>query len=245
MTDTETTVVLNMGATQVKAKWFVGTTDAAVNRVICSALNLPAATELQIVDHDGFHVPPCGQLPSGAYQVSVGSPSSTERTPMAFSGIETALPASTRTGGFELEEPLIENRSNSLASESTLENRLVKFERMTSHLANERTFLAWVRTSASVAGLAVTYSTNYYRPRLSLIYWLGSVFAWCVGVYFFGTGVRRYWTVKSVLNRRKEDITNQWGRKGVGFVVALFGIFLALMSAMFLKDVYSEVQDGN
>jgi hypothetical protein len=48
-----------------------------------------------------------------------------------------------------------------------------------------------------------------------------------------------------VLNRRKEDITNQWGRKGVGFVVALFGIFLALMSAMFLKDVYSEVEDGD
>jgi putative membrane protein len=245
MAETETIVVLSMGATQVKAKWFVGTADAAVTRVICSALNLPAATEIQMVDSDGFHVPPCGQLPSGAYQVTVGSTLSTERIHMSLNGIETPLSASPRGGGFELDEPLIENRSNSILSEGTLENRLVKFERMTSHLANERTFLAWVRTSASVAGLAVTYSTNYYRPRLSLIYWLGSVFAWCVGVYFFGTGVRRYWTVKSVLNRRKEDITNQWGRKGVGFVVALFGIFLALMSAMFLKDVYSEVEDGD
>jgi putative membrane protein len=162
---------------------------------------------------------------------------------MTRNGVAAALPAGSKGGALELEEPLIANRANDSLIEDTLENRLVKFERMASHLANERTFLAWVRTSVSVAGLAVTFSTTYYKPGLSTVYWLGSLFSWCVGVYFFGTGVRRYWTVKSVLNRRKEDITNQWGRKGVGIVVALFGAFLALMSAMYVNDLYSEVND--
>jgi hypothetical protein len=65
-----------------------------------------------------------------------------------------------------------------------------------------------------------------------------------VGISFFGSGVNRYWTVKGVLNRNKKDITNNWGRKGISTQVILFGVLLALVSALYVNIVYSEAADS-
>ena len=233
-------------------KWFVGTTDMAIDRAIRSALDLPDAAKFRMVDVDGFIVPICAQLPGGDYRVLVDvasqehqreSESSTGQWVPTTRGISLGLSTSVRQGMSEFKEPLLEGRDSTMQQQSVLEERLTKFERMTSHLANERTFLAWVRTAVSVAGLAITFSTEFYRPNLSNLYWVGSIFAWLVGISFFGSGVNRYWTVKDVLNRRKEDITNNWGRKGISTVVVLFGVLLALVSALFVNSVYSETDE--
>jgi putative membrane protein len=252
-TSPEIAVGLTFGSSYVKVKWFLGTVDAAIERAIRSALDLPQAVEMRMVDVDGFNVPICAQLPSGEYKVLLvetsvvpgrGSESSLSDWMPTTRGISMGLSASVRQGISELKEPLLEGLDSTIERQSVLEERLTKFERVSSHLANERTFLAWVRTAVSVAGLAITFSTEFYKPNLSILYWIGSIFAWLVGISFFGSGVNRYWTVKGVLNRNKKDITNNWGRKGISTQVILFGVLLALVSALYVNIVYSEAADS-
>ena len=115
-----------------------------------------------------------------------------------------------------------------------------QFERMSSHLANERTFLAWVRTAVSVAGLAVTFA-SLAPTHLPAVFWASSSYSWAVALGVFTVGVSRYHTIKEVLNRPKDAINQKFGRRGITFTIVSFGAFLVLCSVFYIDFMYSAV----
>jgi uncharacterized membrane protein YidH (DUF202 family) len=124
--------------------------------------------------------------------------------------------------------------------EPILDNRMTKFERLTTHLANERTYLAWVRTAVSVIGLAVTYSSlaSHHDPA---VFWAGCSFSWLTGLAVFVVGCARYYKVKKVLGLPKSAITNRFQRTGINYIVFMFGLFLAFMSGEYMSSLYRDV----
>jgi hypothetical protein len=103
---------------------------------------------------------------------SLSTPPSQSKRPPSMNGSSSAhealLSDMQRSSENHIEVP---SRVSNII-EPILDNRMTKFERLTTHLANERTFLAWVRTSVSVIGLAVTYSSlaSHEDPAL---FWSG------------------------------------------------------------------------
>lgn len=124
--------------------------------------------------------------------------------------------------------------------EPILDNRMTKFERLSSHLANERTFLAWVRTAVAVAGLAVTYSSLASHHHSST-YWGGCSFTWVTGLVVFVVGCSRYYKVKQILGLAKSEISERFHRTGINYIVVMFGIFLGLMSIEYLASCYRDI----
>lgn len=142
-----------------------------------TSVGLPNDSSIILKDSDGFLVPCCAQLTSGQSYIVVETLqaqhiSNTQREPE-----QPQLPFRGSNGGAnqallsEVHNSEVPSRVSSII-DPQLENRMTKFERLTSHLANERTFLAWVRTAVSVIGLAVTYASlaSHHDPA---IFWTG------------------------------------------------------------------------
>jgi putative membrane protein len=227
-----------------------------MNDLVNAAVGLPLGSSIILKDDEGFLVPVTAHLAEGLEYTVVEVPClpGRRRKSEVLVGEEQTMSVTKSLlhgpTDHDLREPFIGQRereeghptSSSPADPPlglSIEDRLTKFERMSSHLANERTFLAWVRTTMSVAGLAVTYSSlsPHHNPA---IFWSGSSFAWAVGLAVFCVGVSRYHTVKEVLNLPKHEITNRFGRRGIMLVVLLLGAFLALMTAIYLSSLYSD-----
>lgn len=84
-------------------------------------------------------------------------------------------------------------------STNSFRGELLKFERINAHLANERTWLAWVRTALSTLSCAFAFlsltSSGVYDV---FVYILGCLF--CVSVILvYVTGWLRYTRVKVIL----------------------------------------------
>lgn len=240
------------------------------HRPSATSVGLPNDASIILRDSDGFLVPCCAQLSPGQSYVVVETPSaSMQPQELRDSSVPPQQPRRhTSSATFqsdnqallsELRDSEVPSRVSSLI-DPILENRMTKFERLTSHLANERTFLAWVRTAVSVIGLAVTYSSlaSHHDPA---IFWTGcrfdphiyvipwsislslvlSSYAWLVGLAIFVVGTRRYYKVKEVLGLPKSAITNRFERTGINYIVGGFGIFLALMSGEYLHSLYTDM----
>ena len=85
-------------------------------------------------------------------------------------------------------------------SANSFRGELLKFERINAHLANERTWLAWVRTALSTlscafAFLSLTSTSGIYKV---MTYIIGSLFCVCV-IFVYTTGYLRYTRVKLIL----------------------------------------------
>ena len=105
------------------------------------------------------------------------------------------------------------------------------------HLANERTFLAWIRTSIAlvVFGFAIgrfaiaidqfMHVQGAANPRLGLSVWFGTI-AIIAGVLLGLVGLRRYRVTRTQID------SGNFQPAGfvidlVGFLVSLFGLLLA------------------
>jgi uncharacterized membrane protein YidH (DUF202 family) len=200
-------------------------------------------------DEEGYFVPVCSLLDEGHEYAVLELPSVIGVNRFMSDTVASAVKERPDN---DLRAPFL-NRGNDQSNEflhsvqlppsggMSIEDRLTKFERMSSHLANERTFLAWVRTAVSVAGLAVTYSSLTPHHNIGL-FWFGSTFSWAVGLGVFFVGVSRYYTVKEVLNLPKNEITNRFNRRGIMVIIFSFGCFLALMSVVYIGSLYSDTK---
>lgn len=114
---------------------------------------------------------------------------------------------------------------------------LLKFERVNAHLANERTWLAWVRTALSVLGVALSL--------VSLTADMGSTLtdstALAVGVAFVActlftylTGWLRYARVKQVLSWTGTQVKGSFGRFGLQYFTWFLGVALVLTVPIYL-----------
>lgn len=110
--------------------------------------------------------------------------------------------------------------------------RLVKFEKIQAHLANERTWLAWVRTalsSLSISFSLLAFVRDYGTQRLAVpLFALGSGFVASVFTMFI-TGWLRYLKVRDALMLMSCRFPANLHRVGLGHQSCiLFILFVSL-----------------
>jgi len=119
--------------------------------------------------------------------------------------------------------------------ESNFRSSLLKFERINAHLANERTWLAWIRTAVSVLGCSFSF-LGIANSSAPVAAWAcvglgcGFVVATCATFY---TGWSRYKQVKFLLSQRLEDLNENFDRLGVGYQSRLLGMLFFLTSILY------------
>ena len=123
-------------------------------------------------------------------------------------------------------------------SSSTFRKQLIKFENIQAHLANERTWLAWVRTSLSALSVAFSLLTLVGDSRESwlavVLFILGSGFVVSVFTAFV-TGWLRYARIRDVLMLTKREMPAHLHRIGVRHQARLIGILFILLTATYLS----------
>eukprot|EP00903_Cladosiphon_okamuranus_P016293 g15025.t1 len=124
---------------------------------------------------------------------------------------------------------------------------LLKFERVNAHLANERTWLAWVRTALSVLGVALSLisltddmgSTSMDSTALAL----GVAFVLCT-LFTYMTGWLRYARVKEVLTWTGNQVKGKFGRFGLQYFTWFLGWALVLTVPIYLMAGVNVVEDA-
>lgn len=124
---------------------------------------------------------------------------------------------------------------------------LLKFERVNAHLANERTWLAWVRTALSVLGVALSLLSlmddmgSIGMDSLALA--LGVAFVLCT-LFTYMTGWLRYTRVKKVLTWTGNQVKGKFGRFGLQYFTRFLGVSLVLTVPLYLYGGVTIVKDA-
>jgi len=112
----------------------------------------------------------------------------------------------------------------------------LKFEKFQAHLANERTWLAWVRTalSALTVSLSILALLGDIRPSLSgLLISVGGGFVISVFTMFV-SGWLRYARTRDVLMLEKCKVPTHLHRAGLSHQARVVFLLLALLTVNFL-----------
>ena len=120
---------------------------------------------------------------------------------------------------------------------------LLKFERVNAHLANERTWLAWMRTALSVLTCAFSFmslqdqsSTSY--TWMVVVFILGSLFVVSV-LFTYLTGWLRYRKVKLILEKAYHELTPRFDRLGLSHQSKFLGALLILTALVYWSGVWA------
>jgi uncharacterized membrane protein YidH (DUF202 family) len=132
-------------------------------------------------------------------------------------------------------------KNNNATSANSFRGELLKFERINAHLANERTWLAWVRTALSTLSCAFAFlSLSSSGTYEYFCYALGCVFCGTV-ILVYGTGWLRYSKVKQILGLAFTEISNNFDRFGVSWVAWLFAFLFVATSALYWVGVLIDL----
>ena len=215
------TILINYKNEDIRIAWYPGTSDAALRDTIREALRIPPDSLLVLTDDHGAVYAINQHLPDLLY-----------------------LHAELRT---LQNEPLIDDMKGSpygnANSATSFRGELLKFERISAHLANERTWLAWVRTALSTLSCSFAFlslsNTGYFEI---LLYILGSLF--CLSVLFvYATGWLRYTRVKLILGLSFKEMKNRFDRIGIHWVSRIFGVLFIATSVLYWIGVFIDIKD--
>ena len=129
-----------------------------------------------------------------------------------------------------------ENQSR--PSEAVFRGQLLKFERINAHLANERTWLAWMRTALSLVSCAFTlldYADGESSSAWKCTYFvLGCLFVGCVDLTWL-TGWFRYRRIKEILSIPKDALPSKFNRFRMKYQAQMLGILLTAVMILFVS----------
>jgi len=115
---------------------------------------------------------------------------------------------------------------------------MLKFSRMTTHLANERTLLAWLRTSAAFFSIGLSFA------KIDLIQddIVATAFV-LVAILTFIVGLVRYYQVKTVLETKDTDfqVAQGFNRLGAGRMLAAAVVAFSIAALVLLWSTLSEI----
>ena len=114
--------------------------------------------------------------------------------------------------------------------------QVLKFERVQAHLANERTWLAWVRTALSALTIAfslLTLSDDASSASQLALFVMGSCMVANV-LFTFITGWLRYVRVKDVLMLTRSEMSENFGRFGLSHQARFMSALLLGISVVML-----------
>ena len=115
--------------------------------------------------------------------------------------------------------------------------QVLKLERVQAHLANERTWLAWVRTALSALSIAfslLTLSDDATTEWLKITLFVSGSFMVANVLFTFITGWLRYGRVKDVLMLPKQEMSENFGRFGLSHHARFLSVLLLVISALYL-----------
>lgn len=112
------------------------------------------------------------------------------------------------------------------AKETTKDSKYIQ-----QHLANERTFLAWLRTAISIIGVGFLVTNLHFTMRATLSP-LGDQLAAIIGILSVGVGIVTIIVSAVAYVRKVEAINSQTFRPAVISMV-LLGVFVIIISLIF------------
>ncbi|WEZ07032.1 YidH family protein [Priestia flexa] len=112
------------------------------------------------------------------------------------------------------------------AKETTKDSKYIQ-----QHLANERTFLAWLRTAISIIGVGFLVTNLHFTMRATLSP-LGDQLATIIGILSVGVGIVTIIVSAVSYVRKIEAINSQTFRPAVISMV-LLGVFVIIISLIF------------
>lgn len=127
--------------------------------------------------------------------------------------------------------------------EMTFQKQLLKFDRLNAHLANERTWLAWIRTTFSLLTCAITLqaesedasTTTWHR----MLYFTGCLCIVAMEMTYL-TGWSRYAKVKDILKLNKSDLQPKMGRLKIKYQTQVTFATLVLIAVLYWVGGWSE-----
>lgn len=216
------TILLTYHGAVHTVSWYPGTSDAGIRETIREVVQLPPDTHAVLLDGDGSVVAVNQHLPDGLrLKVEVRS-----------SATNKAL----------VEDP--KNGEQHMTSSTSFRGELLKFERINAHLANERTWLAWVRTALSTLSCAFAFlSLSTAGTYQIFVYLLGSLF--CLSVLFvYVTGWLRYTRIKLILGLSFNEMKTKFDRLGVTWVARLFGALFLVTALVYWIGAFNSFSTG-
>lgn len=112
------------------------------------------------------------------------------------------------------------------AKETTKDSKYIQ-----QHLANERTFLAWLRTAISIIGVGFLVTNLHFTMRATLSP-LGDQLAAIIGILSVGVGIVTIIVSAVAYVRKIEAINSQTFRPAVISMI-LLGVFVIIISLIF------------
>jgi putative membrane protein len=99
------------------------------------------------------------------------------------------------------------------------------------HLANERTFLAWIRTAIAVIGVGFLVTNLHYTMRQTVSP-AGDLLATIIGLSSVGLGITTIILATIVYLKKINTINNQTFTSSKKYIITL-SIFIAFISLLF------------
>lgn len=189
--------------------WFVGASEMSIRQSIASALDLKSLAFFGR-DQDGDVVALSSSLPTGTLLT-----------------LEYVQPGGAGSGSGHGGQRALNFRG-----------QVLKFERVQAHLANERTWLAWVRTALSALSIAfslLTMSEDATSQWLAVSLFVTGSFMVSNVLFTFITGWLRYVRVKDVLMLSKSEMTEHFGRFGLSHHARFLSAILLFISVLYIS----------
>lgn len=190
--------------------WFVGASEASIKQSMAAALGLKGEQGFFGRDLDGDVVALSSSLPTGSVLK-----------------IEYVRPEAGPGGSAGDQRRAL-----------TFRGQVLKFERVQAHLANERTWLAWVRTALSALSIAfslLTVAEDATKQWLAVCFFVTGSFMVANVLFTFVTGWLRYVRVKDVLMLSKSEMSENFGRFGLSHQARFLSAILLFISVLYIS----------
>lgn len=238
---------------------FSGASDEAISRAIDNALGLPREAPAVIRDpEDGSVLAISNSIPDG---LTLDAAAAVVRKARAGANgtvgngggsswpHDKGAPSGSTAGKQRSEDGFHGDADSGKApgAATAFRGEMLKFERVNAHLANERTWLAWVRTALSVLGVALSLLSlsdslgSTFLDSLSLA--LGVAFVMCT-LFTYLTGWLRYTRVKEVLTWTGSQVKDSFGRFGLHYFTRFLAIALILAVPLYVMGGINVVVDA-
>ncbi|CAM9821151.1 unnamed protein product, partial [Heterosigma akashiwo] len=203
-----------------RISWYDGTTDEGLEKLIADSFSLPSKTRFILIDSaDNTTIALSSSLPSGIelqIQPLEGDPSFDEQRRGVLNKKASPDPDEAADG------------DGSGLQGQEFQGELLKFERVNAHLANERTWLAWVRTALAVLSSAFTFlglTEDFASGTQIFVFVLGCFYIGNV-LLTYGTGWLRYAQVREILGLPGSMIKPKFNRFGLSHQARYLAVLL-------------------
>jgi uncharacterized membrane protein YidH (DUF202 family) len=244
------TIVTEQG-TEANVSWFEGTTGAEIRAAIAACAGICPGVPFNLTTNDAAvvvvvspSIPHDSRFNVVQYSANTTVPrmrrrarensgASSSSAPVEREGVVELFADRGSAGMQQVDMPLMSvgmPSSSELSQGESEWTNILKFERISSHLSNERTWLAWVRTTVAILSLALAYLKlqDWAGDKSMSVYTIGSLICGA-GLMTFALGADRYYKVKHALETRQPEAS--FHRLGIWGLVLTF-VFLFVGTAV-------------